>query len=141
MVCYQRSHSPLVDRMSFATFRTSGGGKLCSTVWAYALGLKSIEGLLAICALPVIACRRRGFAIGARKTLATRQLCQFSQGLGVSQTAPAVQEHEDGKGGEPDRAREECEDDETGYTEETENACGHQAARTPYDEPSSERRI
>src|SRR5215831_17694380 len=63
--------------------------------------LKSVEGLSAIPAFPVSARRRRSLATGTGESLATRQFGEFQNRLSVPQSAPAVQQHEDGNCGPP----------------------------------------
>src|SRR5271157_823432 len=72
---------PLAHGMDRAAVQALRNRKLCCTVGAGGLSLKSVEGLPTASALPEVANRRAGFARRASEPLPTRQLCETQQRL------------------------------------------------------------
>src|SRR5208282_645948 len=136
--CRTQAHcgrKPLAQGTHCAAIQALRHPEVGRTVGADGLSLESVECLPTLAALPEVADRRCGFARRTSKSVPARQLCEAQQRLRVSQSAPAIQQHEDGDHPEPRGMHPEGETDEAGHAQEAEDHGYHQASSASQHKP------
>ena len=121
---------PVAQRVSAAAVEALSQWKLSTTVRAYSLACESVEGLTTLPTLPIVSERRRSLARWASIPLAPRNLCQSQERLRMFEGAPAVHKHKECKGCQPHVLGDECQNDEAGDPDQTENSRHQQTARS-----------
>ena len=121
--------------MQMAAIQASRRRELSTAVGTDCAGLKSVERLSAVGALPIRSHRRRRVAAGTLKAVTPRKLGHLQKILRMFQAAPAVHQHVEGNDPQPGVARINGKPDASDYSQESKDGGDQQAASSSQDKP------
>src|SRR5438270_2960035 len=121
--------------MQMPAIQASRSRELGPAVRTHCPGLKSVERLSAVGALPILTDRWRSVAARTLKAVAARKLGHLQEILRVLQAAPAIHQHVEGNDPQPGVARINGKPDASDYSQESKDGGDQQATSSPEDKP------
>src|SRR5262249_53768752 len=124
----QSCAGPEVHWIRLATVRTLGLFVVCPAVGTACSALKRVKRFPTVPALPKGSKRRSGTTVGTLIPAPAWQFGELHQPARVLQSTPAIHQHENGKGGVPDRVTPYRQRDEPSHSHEAQTSGDHQTS-------------